>query len=105
MIFWTRWGIVVPVLFVLPVILSESLSLKSYLGKTGSGLFVLLTASVLYWFLGKQMNKNSKVLATDQKTGQEIVINNAHTFMFIRVEYWSFITLALALYMLVRVFL
>jgi heme A synthase len=57
----------------------------------------LLLAALVNWFVGKNLNKNTKRDLIDEKTKEKITIDNSHTFFFINMEWWSIILIILGI--------
>lgn len=55
-----------------------------------------IAGSALCWVWGNKLNApDDDQVLIDKRTGEEIVLKNRHTFMFIPVQYFAFALLAL----------
>ena len=98
MIVWRGWGILVPVLAVVP-----DLELLQFIadGAGGRGTFSAnnglaraaraLIAAPLIWLAGKRLNGGPERVLVDQQTGQQVRLRSEHSFFFVRMEYWAVI--------------
>ena len=102
MIIWSRLGFLVPLIWVLLAVLANVINLKSYVSKPLDASVILILAGLIYWFLGRKINANTVHEVIDKKSGETITINNIHTFFFIRIEYWSVIAIAFAIFIYLK---
>ncbi len=98
MIVWSRFGFIVPLLWLALVGIASALNLQSFVSKPLDASIILIISAAFYWVLGKKINKNTKFEAIEKQTGQAVTIDNSHTFFFIKVEYWSIIAILFAIY-------
>ncbi len=101
---WTRLGFIVPLVWVGLAIVFSKIGLKTYLPQPFDACVVLFLCALIYYAVGKNLNKEN---AVDTKGMPAKALNNKshHTFFFIKIEYWSFIALALITVILVNHFL
>ncbi len=92
MLVWSGLGIVVPVIFLLvTVAVREGLQTTGFTDNLAlmSG---LLLSAVIVWFVGRKLNDPSKGrIVTDVETGERLLLQNRHTFFWIKAEYWALI--------------
>ena len=102
MIVWKGFGILIPVLAFLAVfcgqLVQDALGFETPAGQDLSMQAALIwrtiplfIASVIIWFLGKQLNKKHVTTYTDGKTGEEVeqVRQEQHSLFFIPFQYWA----------------
>lgn len=96
MIFWSRYGFLVGVLFVLAVFIN--LMLADWTGQKENAFGFYLSA-IACWFLGRRLNSDESCFRSlvDPKTGEQVVITNYSTFMFVKMQWWAFAFLAFGL--------
>ena len=107
MIVWRGWGILVPVLVVVPILLLQLIAD----GAGGRGTYSasngwlvplgLLIAAPLIWLAGKRLNGGPERVLVDQQTGQQVRLRSDHSFFFVRMEYWAVIAAVAAVVMLI----
>ncbi len=61
----------------------------------------LWITGALCWPIGRYLHAKPGRVLIDKATGQEITIKPEHHLMFIKVEYWAFIFLAIGLVVLI----
>jgi hypothetical protein len=90
MIIWNGAGIMVLIVAVIFWAIGLAVGGDKH-GMLGGGIGLLIS-SVALWYLGRNMNNpiNDRVLI-DPKTGQQVVVAERHSLMFIPVEWWSII--------------
>jgi hypothetical protein len=91
-IIWTGWGTVVIGIGFLALMLGALVSNVLGLGRDAMpivGFAFLVPAGVVTWYVGKRMNRNADRELVDPKTGQMVIVRNAHSLFFIRVEWWG----------------
>ncbi len=64
-------------------------------------LAALWITGALCWPVGRYLHRKPGRVLIDKATGQEVIIKHEHHLMFIKVEYWAFIFLAIGLVVLV----
>ena len=91
MIWWKGWGILVPVIWLVPFLISRSIFWDG--GFILQILFWLLNLvpMVAIWFLGRRLNNQKNEVYIEPGTGNEKRLGYQHTFMFIPFEYWAII--------------
>lgn len=94
MLIWRGWGILVP-------FISSVIIILFHLGLPGglipyeytdlSTTIGVVVNSLVLWFLGKRLNRPTGDVYIHKETGEEVVIRPNHSFFFIKIEYWAFI--------------
>ena len=103
MIIWSGLGFVVPLIFIAVGVLFVVLFPQG--NGDISNIAIYLTLTAIFWPLGTWMQNRSKGKTyIDKETGQEVVVRASHTFFFIPIKYWSFLTAGLTIVMVVKYF-
>jgi membrane protein YqaA with SNARE-associated domain len=94
-VFWKGWGWLVAVLFIGPLMLTQLL-VDAVAGRgtysqhaNTFGTVAALLGAVMVWLLGRRLNERDSPGATSN-------FQVAHTFMFLRMEYWAVLFLGFA---------
>jgi hypothetical protein len=99
LVIWTRWGILlIPVIALCNgVVMSLWFDVfhfqdnQPFIANLGY-LFSFSLAGLISWFIGTNLNNRSKgQVYINKRTGQEISLDQKHTFFFIRMELWGVI--------------
>src|SRR5262245_12728012 len=61
----------------------------------------LAIAGAASWFLGRYVNNKPGTFVTDKVTGEEVLQKPNHHLMFIKMQYWGLVYLAIGLAVLV----
>jgi hypothetical protein len=96
-VFWKGWGWLVVVVFIVPLLLTQLLidavgGRGAYSQHSGIyGTVATLAGAVMVWVIGRYLNQRDSPGATANA-------QVAHTFMFLRMEYWAvlFVVFAVA---------
>ncbi len=100
MIYWSKYGFLVIVLFVLAIIIDNIVT--ELTGQTGNAVGFYLSA-IICWFLGRRLNDSSCCkLLVDPETGEQVVLKNYSTFMFIKMQWWALAFLAFGISITVK---
>ena len=94
MIIWSGLGFL-PVLVMFVCTLLLSMAVPRNLFEAALILSFLITAT-FSWFIGKRLNSQGRTLI-DKHSGAEVTIDQKHTLFWIKMQYWAFIALALAI--------
>lgn len=104
MLVWQGWGIMVALIPVVFVLLME-LFVNSPLGSTipdannwGTPLAFILSAIPIY-LLGHKLNSKPGRMVVDQETQEMIELKTNHTFFWVSLESWSFVIIAISVWM------
>ena len=93
MLIWRGWGILVPLISVLALLLAVPFSGEA--AKYGLA-FSQAVAAIAIWFVGKSLNGKPGRIMVDQETGETVELKSKHSFFFINMEYWAFAAAAIA---------
>ena len=105
MIFWSGFGIfagVIPVLCYMGFVkVCQNAYGVPYTDSHGwPGAVGTLIGAAAVWVLAQRMNGSARTLV-DTATGETVVLKkNRHTLFFIPMEYWSYILVVVAMWML-----
>lgn len=96
------YGVLVPVLVFVGA-LSVQLMVDSFFGngyytrEAWPKLLFGFGVGILLWFVGNSLNNGRERVEIDRKTGEEKVTVPNHSFLFIPMQYWSFIVMVFGL--------
>ena len=98
MIFWQGAGIVVFVFLGVYFVSINALVSKIwgddyYSEHTWPMSLAFVLSAVSCWYLGRYLHKKGARTVVDKETGEELILEQKHTCMFVKVEYWAFIYL------------
>ena len=60
----------------------------------------LLFAALALWFLGKKLHTGPETVFINKTTGQEHTVKPNHTFYWVKMQYWAYILIGFAIFML-----
>jgi hypothetical protein len=95
-IIWSGWGILVPLIMALALLLAVPFEGDS--AKYGLA-FSQFVAAAGIWFVGKKLNDKPGRVMIDQETGEALELKTKHSLFFIKMEYWAFVVAAIAVVM------
>lgn len=100
MIIWSGFGIVVPLIGLLCLVLSQiatdAILGEGYFGgSTWAKLLAFAITALALWFCGRWMNKPTGEVFINKETGEEFQKIPNHSLFFIPVQYWAFVIIAL----------
>ena len=95
MIIWSGLGFL-PVVVLFASVFLFSLVLPEHLFDVGLILGFLITAA-FSWLMGKRLNEVEGRTVIDKKTGEEVTIKPNHSLFWIKMEYWAFVAVGLAI--------
>ena len=95
MIIWSGLGFL-PVLVMFVSTLLLSMAVPRNLFEAALIVSFLITAT-FSWFIGNRLNGQKGHTVIDKQSGEEITIRQKHTLFWIKMQYWAFIALALAI--------
>ena len=103
MFIWSGMGFLVPAIWFLLAMLATETDLAATIPKPESSSLILVVSGVIYWFLGRFLNKKSSMERIYEKTEEdddveELKIRKSHSFFFIAIEYWSVISFVTAIF-------
>ena len=92
MLVWKGWGALVPLIYWL-----VTLAVREGLGRVDveddiaiAGGVVL--SAIIVWVTGKKINDPARgKLVIDVETGEELLLQDSHSFFWIKIEYWAFV--------------
>jgi hypothetical protein len=102
MIIWRGWGFLVAV-FAFGASLAMELITESmmrddnfYQNEAWPLALAFVAAGVVTWVVGKTLHARGGRVVIDKATGQELTIDNRHTFFFVPMHYWGIVLIAFA---------
>ena len=96
MLIWSRFGIVVPILWIAIAGVAVESGLENHVSKPYSSSIVILLTGIICFVIGRYMNKNAKQTVVNE-SGQAMVLDRSHSFFFVKVENWLYVSIALAI--------
>lgn len=97
---WTGWGILASILCAVGALGVGSLG--QLLGAPQVGVFIgVLLAGAVVWLIGSRLNRPEP--GYHPKTGQSVIYKNRHTLFFVPTQYYAFLGLAFAAYIVLVV--
>ncbi|MEP2273864.1 MAG: hypothetical protein ABJH98_00315 [Reichenbachiella sp.] len=102
MIVWSGRGILTPLILLVALFLSISLSSDAVAVYTFP--FSLIFAGVANWYLGKKWNNKEGRIMVDEATGERVEFKSNHTLFWIKMEYWGVIFSAIGVIQLITIF-
>lgn len=107
-IIWRGWGIlaiIIPAITVLLIqLLAGALLGEGTYQQHNQWLFPLglLIAAPIVWAVGRRLNHTAPRQLVDQATGETVTFRKRHSMFFIKLEYWSFVFVAIAAALIVN---
>jgi len=99
---WSRLGFLVPLIWLSFAALSVFLKVHEYLGQPYDAILVLALCSLVYWFLGRYLNDETRLIFLSSDDPEAVPMRRGkHTLFFIPMEYWAFISGGLAILFLI----
>jgi len=98
-LFFTRWGILVPVIAMIVLPLVEYLTETAfhdanyYQNHAWPKVMGCLLLAEIYWLVGRRLNRNATLHIVDPVTGEETIVSHEHTFFHFPIELWAFVAL------------
>ena len=89
MVIWSGRGILIVLIFFLIGIIFAPLVPKDYWNYVFA--FASFVTAAFSWFFGDQWNNEEGRVATDNNTGQKLIIRRKHSLFFIKMQYWGII--------------
>lgn len=65
----------------------------------------LAVSASIIWLMGRHLEQKAGRVLIDKETGQEVVLKNAYTFLFVPMTKWALILLAVAVVLAIAEFL
>jgi hypothetical protein len=106
MLVWQGWGLVVPAVPFLTLVLAQAAAEAAFGPGTSDQhaawvvALALLPAAFALHRLGRRLNRGGRTLV-DAATGETVVLRRRHSFWFVRVEHWGVVLAVAALVFLV----
>lgn len=102
MFHWTGYGFLVPVIgfagaLCTQLIVDAVLGSGFYTQEAWPKLAWGFTTGITLWFVGNALNHGREEVVTDKRTGEEKLTTPRHAFLFLPVQYWSFVVILFGL--------
>jgi hypothetical protein len=97
MIIWQGYGFLgalIPVVLLLVFDKTRSMAYETEIA--------ILLSALCVWFAGKKLNTAPGKRLIDPETNQDVILKNKHTIFWMPLEWFSFVLIAMVVYMFIK---
>lgn len=104
---WQGLGFLVIVIYLVVLAIGQYLSIyltgneKVYIENNWLNALFMAISGVIIWYVGNALKKDGGKTYIEKDTGKEVFIAKKHTFFFLNLDIWGYISLIFALVILI----